>query len=153
MIGASDRLGFAQPIKGRFAATKSALPQRLHRTRKRNRTTPAGAVYVGRPTRWSNPFSGRQGIGHARSIILYAAWIRGDCSPRVLRAARFSDAEILTLNRWRKQLIEKLPKLRGKDLQCWCPTTSPWCHADVLLRVANMPHLASTAILERCSHA
>ena len=28
-------------------------------------------------------------------------------------------------------------ELRGKDLACWCPLDKP-CHADVLLREANL---------------
>lgn len=135
-----DRRGFAPPIKRRCAAdSMQALrgtPQRLHRTRRKNRKTPPGAVYVGRPTIWANPFTGRYRIGHKRSIILYRAWLRGDCSPRVLRAAGFSKAEIGALVRWRSRVLERLPTLAGQDLQCWCPLTSEWCHADVLLDMA-----------------
>lgn len=36
----------------------------------------------------------------------------------------------------RKKLIAALPKLRGKNLACWCPLDQP-CHADVLLELAN----------------
>lgn len=139
----ADRRGCAPPIKGRCAADSMKAPvdhfrpRRLHRTRRRNNRTPAGAVYVGRPTIWGNPFANRARIGHKRSVILYAAWIRGDCSPRVLRAAGFSRAEIATLERRRGLLLERLPRLAGKNLQCWCPTSSEWCHADVLLGLAN----------------
>jgi hypothetical protein len=27
--------------------------------------------------------------------------------------------------------------LAGKDLACWCPLDAKWCHADVLLEIAN----------------
>lgn len=113
-------------------------PTRLHRTRRRNAFTPAGAVYVGRPTLWGNPFT-RPGIGHARSIILYRAWISGEITPHVLRCAGFDDAEIDSLHRWHARLLPQLPYLRGKDLQCWCPLTSVWCHAAKLLDVVNAP--------------
>lgn len=141
----TDRRGFAPPIKGRYAADSMCAPRspsrprRLHRTRRKNNKTPDGAVYVGRPTIWGNPFAGRAKVGHKRSVILYGAWIRGDCSPRVLRAAGFSRAEIIQLGRWREKMLDRLPKLAGKDLQCWCPTTSEWCHADVLIDLANAP--------------
>jgi hypothetical protein len=46
-------------------------------------------------------------------------------------------AEIEALQRWRARLLPRLQQLAGKDLQCWCPLTSPWCHADVLLNTAN----------------
>ncbi|WP_010545925.1 DUF4326 domain-containing protein [Sphingomonas elodea] len=112
-------------------------PVRLQRTRRRDARTPAGAVYVGRPTVWGNPFSDRPKIGHARSVILYRSWLDGDLSPRVLRAAAFDEPEINGLYRWRRRLIACLHQLRGRDLQCWCPLTSSWCHADALLRSAN----------------
>lgn len=115
----------------------SKRPIRLHRTRKAHACTPPGAVYVGRPTLWSNPFSGRPRIGHARSIILYRSWLAGDLSPRVLRCAGFSENEINSLGRWRQRLVVSLTQLRGRDLQCWCPLTSDWCHADTLLRAVN----------------
>lgn len=139
----SDRRGCAPPIKRRCAADAmrtprpTPRPRRLHRTRRKYNRTPAGAVYVGRPTIWGNVFANRPRIGHKRSVILYAAWLRGDCSHRIYRAAGFSRAEAVTLDRRRDQLLAKLPRLAGKDLQCWCPTTSEWCHADVLIDLAN----------------
>jgi hypothetical protein len=139
----SDRRGFAPPIQRRCAADsmwaprQPSRPRRLHRTRRKNNRTPKGAVYVGRPTIWGNPFADRAKIGHKRSVILFSAWLRGDCSPRVLKAAGFTRAEIATLERRRAVLLERLPRLAGKDLQCWCPTSSEWCHADVLLEIAN----------------
>lgn len=30
-----------------------------------------------------------------------------------------------------------MPELAGLDLQCWCPITSRWRHADSLIRRAN----------------
>ncbi|NYT42290.1 DUF4326 domain-containing protein [Sphingomonas sp. R-74633] len=123
--------------EGRIAPPINAVPRRLHRTRKRNAYTPMGAVYVGRPTLWGNPFSDRNRIGHARSVILYRSWLEGDMTPRVLLAAGFSDAEIDALRRWRERVLSRLPALAGRNLQCWCTPTSAWCHADVLLSLAN----------------
>ena len=121
------------------------MPQRLHRTRKRLNFTPPGAIYVGRPTIFGNPFSGRPRIGHPRSVILFDAWLRGDLTPHVLERAGFSEAETISMRRRRDALLRSLPRLRDRDLQCWCPLTSPWCHADVLLRIANAPLQARAA--------
>lgn len=33
---------------------------------------------------------------------------------------------------------EGIPKIRGKNLACWCKPGTP-CHADVLLELANRP--------------
>lgn len=116
---------------------KPSRPSRLQRSRRRGAGTPHGAIYVGRPTLWSNPFAGRAKIGHARSVIFYRSWLAGELSPHILTRAGFSDAEIVALARWRSRLVSDLATLRGRDLQCWCPLTSAWCHADVLLRAAN----------------
>ncbi len=139
MIDDSDRRGVAPPIKPRFAGTenkRSEQPVRLQRPRRRA-PLPQGAVYVGRPTIWSNPFAGRNRIGHARSVILYQAWIDGDTSPHVLSRAGFSNAEAATLARLRLHVLDRIGGLAGHDLQCWCPLTSAWCHADVLIAAAN----------------
>jgi hypothetical protein len=36
----------------------------------------------------------------------------------------------------RRQVIADIPKLRGKNLACFCPLDQ-CCHADVLLEIAN----------------
>lgn len=132
----SDRRGYAPPIMRRDAATLNVAPRRLHRTKTRNRSTPPGAVYVGRPTIWGNPFAGRQRINHKRSVIFYRAWLNGDLSPHVLARAGFGLHEIDSLARLRSRVLAQLPMLAGRDLQCWCPLTSNWCHAEVLLELA-----------------
>lgn len=38
----------------------------------------------------------------------------------------------------RSKLVAALPRLRGKNLACWCALDQP-CHADVLLELANGP--------------
>ena len=72
----------------------------------------ADRVYVGRPTKWGNPFViGRDGTREA-VIAKYRAWI--------LR---------------QPALMAALPELRGKDLVCWCAPER--CHAEVLIELAN----------------
>lgn len=73
----------------------------------------AGAVYVGRPTKWGNPFViGKHGT-REQVIARYRAML--DANPALKAAAR--------------------EELRGKDLVCWCAPLA--CHADVLMEVAN----------------
>lgn len=38
----------------------------------------------------------------------------------------------------RERLLRELPRLRGKNLACFCPLDHP-CHAAVLLELANKP--------------
>ena len=81
---------------------------------------PAGAVYVGRPGKWGNPFT----IG----------------APHPVHGWPMSAAETVELYReklthgvWHRDVRERLG---GKDLACWCPLDQP-CHADALLEFAN----------------
>jgi hypothetical protein len=97
---------------------------------------PGRAIFVGSPSLWSNSFQ-RPGISQARSVILYRAWLAGEATPGVLRCARFSEAEIIALERRRKAVLARLAEIRGHSLRCDCPPWETWCHGDVLLRVAN----------------
>lgn len=90
---------------------------------------PPNTRYVGRGTRWGNPFRVGDripvelaigfGFGivedHAHAVTLYDAWVRA--------AAPFTVDEVRA-------------ELGGYNLACWCPIDQP-CHADVLLRLAN----------------
>jgi hypothetical protein len=81
-------------------------------------------VYVGRPSKWGNPFS------HLRV---------GASSARFYVASR--DAAVDAYEKWimqQPELMAALSELRGKDLVCWCAPAR--CHADVLLRLANASH-------------
>lgn len=94
---------------------------------------PTGAVFVGRPGRWGNPFiisqhqMREQAVDNYREALL-AGHLQN--SPAQVRA-----------------------ELAGRTLVCWCPLTDKPgehrplpCHADVLLDVANNP--ASSQITE-----
>lgn len=93
-------------------------PQRIQRKRTRSWTMPAGAVYVGRPSKWGNDFK------------------IGDPDPVEDRPMTAADA----VRHFESALAfapdESIAELRGKDLACWCKIGDP-CHADVLLRLAN----------------
>ncbi len=84
--------------------------KRVQRKRTKGWCMPANTVYVGRPTKWGNPYK----VGAIRredAIVLYEAWLRD----RLSEDSGFLDP------------------LKGKDLACWCPLDKP-CHADVLLK-------------------
>lgn len=103
-------------------------PQRIQRQRTKGWRMPEGAVYVGRPSRWGNPFSPGQLIafrnnetGEVRSFLPETV---AECVEhfRFLAEAAAQDVRA---------------ELAGKDLACWCPLDDQPCHADVLLEVAN----------------
>jgi hypothetical protein len=133
---------FAPPFKGivpPFHGPLGRAPVRLQRTKRRANFTPTGARYVGRPTIHGNPFERRPRIGHARSVILYDAWLQNQLTSHILTCAGFGEDEIVSLARWRRQLMPQLIRLRGFDLQCWCALSSAWCHAETQLRICNGP--------------
>ncbi|MBP6029792.1 MAG: DUF4326 domain-containing protein [Sphingobium sp.] len=132
----SDRGGYTPSITPAPSLTGAPKPQRHQRSRKRGYRTPPGVIYVGRPTVYGNPFDARR-FGHARSVLLYRRWIACELGALQLEALGFCPSEIDGLTRWRARLETRLPQLAGRDLQCWCPATSRWCHADALLSVAN----------------
>ena len=82
---------------------------------------PLGAVYIGRPSKWGNPYKmndpllpvGLSREGKRRAVIQqYREWLLGN-----------------------PDLMQALPELKGKDLVCWCSPLP--CHGDVLLELAN----------------
>jgi hypothetical protein len=83
---------------------------------KRTAGVPRGAVYVGRPAKWGNPFViGRDGT-REEVIERYRRWIKeGDG----------------------RRLLVHVGELRDRDLVCWCAPRR--CHAEVLLELANVP--------------
>jgi hypothetical protein len=91
------------------------MSPRVYSKRKGAETPPAGAVYVGRPTRWGNPFVVGKDGAQGECVELFRDWIM-DPERASLRARARAE-------------------LRGRDLVCWCAPKP--CHADVLLEVAN----------------
>jgi hypothetical protein len=80
---------------------------------KRDKNTPPGAVYVGRPSKWGNPY--QIGISGTRTEVIQM--YREDLEDALNDNPRYLD------------------ELRGKDLVCWCAPLP--CHADVLLELSN----------------
>lgn len=124
--------------EGELVAEFHRAPRRIQRKRTRGWRMPDNATYVGRPSRWGNPFRAGQ-IVHvqARDEV-------GD-SAVVACGAFINTHEAVELYRMfmgvtcalRPSRLEELrSELAGRDLACWCPLDSP-CHADVLLELAN----------------
>lgn len=90
-------------------------PKRIQRRRVKGWRMPEGAVYVGRPTKWGNPFTVDAGHNRFDAVRDFRAMVEGQL---------------------RSGVGYPLRELRGKDLICWCPLHKP-CHADVLLELAN----------------
>lgn len=76
-------------------------------------------VYIGRPSKWGNPFSHKDGTlaqyrvnTREEAITRYEEWLLSQ-----------------------PELVSALPELAGKTLGCWCAPDP--CHGDVLVRLAN----------------
>jgi hypothetical protein len=114
------------------------MPKRIQQRRTKGWRMPPGAVYVGRPTRWGNPYF--PGSGMTRGFF------DKDMTP-----TEYDVRDPRVQVQWFRELMMQLsPKgraeflapLRGKDLACWCRLTDKDgkpvpCHADVLLELAN----------------
>jgi len=68
-------------------------------------------VYIGRPSKWGNPFVLGQDGTREQVVALYRRGL--ECS----------------------ELLDDLHELRGKVLGCWCAPRP--CHGDVLVEMAN----------------
>lgn len=77
------------------------------------------SVYIGRPSKWGNPFS------HLKNTK--AEFKVAD------REEAVSEYKHYILNN--KALLEDLHELKGKSLVCWCKPAP--CHGDILLELAN----------------
>lgn len=73
---------------------------------------PAGAIYIGRPSKWGNPFVIGKDGSREDVIHKYCEYLASS------------------------GLIDHVKELRGKDLVCWCSPQA--CHGDVLVVLANL---------------
>jgi len=100
------------------------MPKRIQRKRTKGWHMPSNTVYVGRPSKYGNPYK----------ITSFSLKIKGMDSENAVRL----------YEQWlRQKLIEDthfLDELKGKDLACWCPLEDKNgnpvpCHADVILKI------------------
>jgi Domain of unknown function (DUF4326) len=78
-------------------------------------------VYIGRPSKWGNPYK----IGQANPVDIKLG--------RLDRAGVLRHYE--TWIRSQPDLLAALPELKGRILGCWCKPAP--CHGDVLARLAD----------------
>lgn len=125
-------------------------PVRIQRKRTKGWKMPANTVYVGRPTRWGNPWRVGDNRYDPTSNDFVKCKNTADCvqafrqcvdkdlnAPALLRT---EDGYLEVSGGYSDEIHVHRPSikkyLRGKNLACWCPLDRP-CHADVLLELAN----------------
>lgn len=69
-------------------------------------------IYIGRPSKWGNPYEIGKDGSRSEVISKYESYLRN--SP---------------------ELLQDIKSLKGLRLGCWC-SPSP-CHGDILVRLAN----------------
>ena len=69
-------------------------------------------VYIGRPSKWGNPFVVGKDGSREDVIKKYGIWLKGQ-----------------------DHLIKDIKELKGKILGCWCAPQA--CHGDILTNLAN----------------
>lgn len=107
-------------------------PQRIQRKRTKGWRMPEGAVYVGRGSRWGNPFP----IGSTGWIPVDSTGVWSKDPHEPLTREQAVQCFRYTTEFTAREHPGFYEVLRGKTLACWCPLDKP-CHADVLLEVAN----------------
>lgn len=121
---------------------------------------PDGVIYVGRPTKWGNPFNFRNSeycwlalsygcrgdlAGRTEaSVKAFRDWISAPPGCVTVEYERgFSlgskDQQVAfgpRIKVGRAPSLDEIRTLKGKTLACFCALDAP-CHADVLLEAAN----------------
>lgn len=122
------------------------MTSRVQRRRTKGWRAPADAVYVGRGTRWGNPWTvveTNTGTGWAVNWAGHADQHKplglNDHIPADSRRDAHA-AAVELYETWlhaHPQLLERARRdLAGHDLMCWCSEPLP-CHVDVLLRLSG----------------
>ena len=98
--------------------TSVKVSKLIKRERSRGWRMPPNTVYIGRPTKWENPYPVTGDFSAAQSVKRYRGY--------ALLSIRYGGLD--------------LSELKGKDLACWCRDWTPGeppidCHGVVLLEL------------------
>lgn len=91
------------------------MPVRVQRKRVKGWRMPENTIYVGRPTKYGNP---------------YQVSCNASDEFRKKQIQKYEQSMSIMLKE------DAIKELKGKDLACFCPLSKS-CHADVLLKLAN----------------
>ncbi len=96
-------------------------PKRIQRKRTKGWRMPPNTVYVGRPSKWGNPFKVCWYRTPEQAVESFRELLKGG-----VYAFEFLEAG--------KRILEDIDELKNKNLCCWCPLDKP-CHVDVYLEI------------------
>lgn len=114
-------------------------PVRVQRKRTTGWRMPENTVYVGRGSKWGNPY--KIAPGKINGFYIDGEAYPGEpqhwWAPTKQEALGIAVNQYLVACAWGAEKRAAIrAQLAGKNLACWCPLGQP-CHADVLLEVAN----------------
>lgn len=122
------------------------MPKRVQRKRTKGWRAPEGAVYVGRGTRYGNPWAvvrTNTGTGWAVDWAGHQDQHKPLGLNDHIPANDQRDAHALAVELYETwvhshpTLLDRIHRdLADRDLMCWCAETLP-CHADALLQIAG----------------
>jgi len=104
-------------------------PQRIQRKRIKGWKKPPNTIYVGRGSKFGNPFM----VGRDAKTVFLSDFDYKKYRNKILTR---EDAVHLYKKYFTVVMLDYVPYLKGKNLMCWCPLDEP-CHADVLLKLVN----------------
>jgi len=107
-----------------------ARPKRIQRKRTKGWKLPPNTIYVGRPTKWGNPFPVGRLLCRESAITLFESLFGIEAEEP------WDNRERFFLHCGKDYPVSDVSQLRGKNLACWC-SLRELCHADVLLEIAN----------------
>ncbi len=103
------------------------MPVRIQRKRTKGWKMPENTLYVGRPSRFGNPY-----VAGQLKVLGYTETGKSiSVTPKDAEHAVRLFREYA--NKYKAFFREQL---QGKNLACWC-RIGDFCHADVLLKLAN----------------
>ncbi len=105
------------------------IPVRVQRKRIKGWRMPKNTVYVGRGSKWGNPFKLGEHGDAQQCVNKYINYLL----PYTHRPPNNTIGDILLSEAVMKTIQSDL---RGKNLACWCEEGTV-CHADWLLKIAN----------------
>lgn len=103
-------------------------PRRVQRKRTKGWKMPPNTVYVGRPSKYGNPFYNRDATPADKRTLTYGFQLHLEEHGGIRRT--YKGKETFT------SIDEIKLDLMGKNLACWCKKDEA-CHADILLKIAN----------------
>ena len=120
--------------------------KRIQRKRTRGWKMPSNTIYVGRPTKWGNPFKVGSYLNAWGKAFIATQLCKTAKEVKELYKSGILDKKITLENslKWYEMSIKfkikhkvlDINELKEKDLACWC-SLDKLCHADILIKLCK----------------